>query len=237
MHELFGAYARRYDLHTPPGHYKHDHGFVLGEALAQSPRCRLLDVGCGTGVFMEAAIDAGVDAHGIDASPQMIDVARGRVDAARLRVQRMQDLADEQAYDLICALSWTIHYCETAAEVADVVARCRRALVPGGKLVLQVANDEMMRGAVNVDVEPGPSGEAEDTFFIHRFEALGDAEHGFVADYVYASRACGELLVDRHQLRFGNAALIADVLRGAGFMDVRGEGAGSISPFVIARVE
>ena len=60
-----------------------------------------------------------------------------------------------EAIDVVCALSWTIHYAETAAEMEDVIGRCRRALRSGGMLILQVANDEAMSGAVNVDVEPG----------------------------------------------------------------------------------
>src|SRR5580658_3612202 len=111
MHRLFHEFAHRYDLHTPPGHYHHDHAFVIREALRVAPGdCRLLDVGCGTGVFLESAIAAGIDGHGIDAAAEMIEVARRRVDSDRLRVQRMLEIADENAHDVICALSWTIHY-------------------------------------------------------------------------------------------------------------------------------
>ena len=34
MHRLFDDFAHRYDLHTPPGHYQHDHAFVLEQAAA-----------------------------------------------------------------------------------------------------------------------------------------------------------------------------------------------------------
>src|SRR5437764_4988436 len=120
MYRLFHEFAPRYDLPTPPGHYKHDHAFVISEALRVAPsNCRLLDVGCGTGVFLEAALAAGIDAHGLDAAPEMIEVAVARVGGDRARVQRMQEIDEVGAYDVVCSLSWTIHYAESLAELED----------------------------------------------------------------------------------------------------------------------
>lgn len=235
MYRLFHDFAHRYDLHTPPGHYKHDHAFVISEALRVAPEnCRLLDVGCGTGVFLQAALAAGIDAHGLDVAPEMIEVAAGRVGAERVRVERMQDIDEVAAYDVICSLSWTIHYAESLAQLEDIIARCRRALRPGGLLILQVANDEAMTGAVNVDVEPGPAGEPDDTFFIHRFTPLRDVEHRVNAEYVYASRANGELLVERHELRCASPVVVADILRSAGFTEVAVVNSSAIAPFITA---
>lgn len=234
MYQLFHEFAHRYDLHTPPGHYQQDYAFAIGEALRAAPRsCRLLDIGCGTGVFLEAAITAGIDGHGLDAAPEMIEVARRRLGNGRLRLQRMQDIDDENAFDVICSLSWAVHYCETAADLDNVVRRCRRALRTGGLILLQVANDECMTGAVNVDHELGPSGEPDDTLFIHRFRPFHDAENRVMADYVYASRGHRELLFESHQLRFANPGVIADALRGSGFQEVVVVNSSSISAFVM----
>jgi SAM-dependent methyltransferase len=232
MYRLFHEFAHRYDLHTPPGHYKHDHAFVINEALrVGGANCRLLDVGCGTGVFLEEAVAAGIDAHGIDAAPEMVEVARRRIDNVRVRVQRMQQISDENAYDVICALSWTIHYCETKGEFESVNARCRRALRVGGILILQVANDQEMTGAVKVDHELGPSGETDDTFLIHRFRALRDAEHRVIADYVFASRTHREVFFEEHELRFANPSL-----RDAGFREINVINLTTVSPFVIGQI-
>lgn len=233
MYRLFREFAHRYDLHTPPGHYKHDHAFVIAEALRVAPQnCRLLDVGCGTGVFLEAALAAGIDAHGLDAAPEMIDVAAQRVGADRVRVHRMQEIDEVEAYDVVCSLSWTIHYAESLAELEGVITRCRRALRPGGLLILQVANDEAMTGAVNVDVEPGPAGEPNDTYFIHRFRSLRDVEHRVIADYVYACRANRDLLTEQHELRFADPQTIVTACVRAGFRGVAVVNSGAISPFV-----
>lgn len=237
MYRLFHEFAHRYDVHTPPGHYQHDHAFVIREALRIAPEnCRLLDVGCGTGVFLEAAISAGIDGYGLDAAPEMIDVARRRLGDHRVRIQRMQEISEEHLYDVICALSWTIHYSETAVELTSIVERCHRALRARGLLILQVANDEQMMGAVKVDREPTCLGGPDDIFFIHRFRPLHDAEHRVVADYVYASCAYHELLVEQHELRFANALLVADAARSAGFGTVNIINPTSISPFVVGEI-
>ncbi len=233
MYQLFNQFAHRYDMHTPPGHYQHDHAFAIAEALRVAPNhCRLLDVGCGTGVFLEAACAAGIDGYGLDASDRMIDRATRRLPTERLWVQRMQEIADRDAYDVVCALSWTIHYCESEAELRDVLSRCRGALRPGGLLVLQVADDRQMTGAVNIDREAGPSGEPNDTLLIHRFRPQHDEGHTVIADYIYASCAAGELLTEQHQLISASPSMIIPALQHAGLRDVRVANEGSLSPFV-----
>jgi 2-polyprenyl-3-methyl-5-hydroxy-6-metoxy-1,4-benzoquinol methylase len=236
MYRLFHEFAHRYDLHTPPGHYKHDHAYVIREAQRLAPpHCRLLDVGCGTGVFLEAALEAGIDGYGIDAAPAMIDVARRRLGDDRVRVQRMQDISADKEYDVVCALSWTIHYCDTEAQLVDVLSRLRAALRIGGHLILQVANDERMYGAVGIDREAGPAGEPDDTIFIHRFQPSIDAEHCAAADYVYASRCYHELFAERHVLHFAHPSLIAAAVHAAGFSEVSVVDSDSVSPFVVSR--
>lgn len=236
MYRLFHEFAHRYDLHTPPGHYKHDHAFVIEKALETAPsNCRLLDVGCGTGAFLQAAIAAGIDGYGIDAAAEMIDVARQRLGDDRVRVQRMQDISETNAYDVVCALSWTIHYCESEAELHDVLKRCHRALKQGGVLLLQVANDENMTGEVNIDRERGPGNEPDDIYFIHRFSPMRDSAHRVIADYIYASHAHHELFSDRHILGFSNPSLISAALVQSGFAETNIVNSKSISPFVICK--
>src|SRR5689334_13484648 len=91
-YDLFGRAANRYDWHTPLHHYQHDHAFVLSRLPALP--CRVLDVGCGTGVFLEKALAAGFDAIGLDASPEMVALAAQRVEPNRVRVGQMQELSE-----------------------------------------------------------------------------------------------------------------------------------------------
>ena len=59
---------------------------------------RLLDIGCGTGALLEAAVAAGTDAVGVDISPSMVEAAARRVPGASVVV------ADAQTTDLLAAV-------------------------------------------------------------------------------------------------------------------------------------
>lgn len=235
MYDLFERFAPRYDLHTPPGHYKHDHALVL-DTIRQSAvgGNRLFDVGCGTGVFIEAALAAGLDAYGADAAAGMVEAATRRLGPDRVKLERMQDLDSVSRYDAVCSLSWTIHYCEDAGDLQAIVRRCARALKPAGILLLQIANAAAVRGAVRVDREPGPAGEPGDTLFIHRFTRVDGSPDAISAEYIYASQALDELMVERHLLRCCDPEIVVEAMRMAGLSNIEVVNETSIAPFVIA---
>jgi SAM-dependent methyltransferase len=241
-YRLFGAFAARYDWHTPPGHYRHDHAFVLAEAaaLATGRPARLLDIGCGTGVLLEKALAAGLDAFGIDLSPEMVALAARRAGSERVATEPMEGLSAKAAFDCIAALSWVIHYAVDEAALLDVLKRCHRALAPGGSLLLQVAHAANFDGRVREDREPGPGGEPGDVVFLYQFET---ASAGYAtARYVFASKSLGELLFEEHRLAAADAATIAGLAAAAGFGEIhvfnswrREPLTASPSPWVTAR--
>src|SRR5919197_2566139 len=56
------------------------------------PGTRVLDVGCGPGLFLRLAADRGATVTGIDAAPQSIELARERLPQADLTVGDMDPL-------------------------------------------------------------------------------------------------------------------------------------------------
>jgi cyclopropane fatty-acyl-phospholipid synthase-like methyltransferase len=56
------------------------------------PGHRVLDVGCGAGVFLRLVTDRGAHAYGLDASEALVEAARSRVPEADLRVGEMEAL-------------------------------------------------------------------------------------------------------------------------------------------------
>jgi len=107
-------------------------------ALADRPVGRLLDVGTGTGRMIELL---GPDAHvavGIDRSPEMLRLARTKLDAADLAHAevRQADMAalplPDAAADTI-VLHQVLHFAQAPAEVLN---ECARVLAPGGRLLV-----------------------------------------------------------------------------------------------------
>ncbi len=242
MCQLFDKYAHRYDLHTSPSHYQHDHRLVIDLALERGLPCRMLDVGCGTGVLVKKARDVGIDAIGIDAAPRMVAVARQRLPENAVRVERMQDLAEHERYDLIVCLSWSLHYCADDHELGDILRRMRAALVLGGVVLLQVAHGENVVSEWVEDRETGPTGIPEDVVFRFRFRPGGDRPRRMQADYAYFCGSENEAFSETHTLAVTSASEISEAVARAGFDGVeiwdswhRDPFATSASPFICGR--
>ena len=70
--------------------------------VSVEPGSRVLDVGCGVGVFLRLVAERGGEAHGIDASEDLIAFAGARLPGADLRVGDMENLPwDDDTFDLV----------------------------------------------------------------------------------------------------------------------------------------
>lgn len=95
----------------------------------------VVDVGCGTGYATGYLHDLGVDAFGIDLSPEMIAIARRDHPDARFEVGTMTelDLADDSVAGVLAFWS-VIHVPDHA--VPGVFGEFRRVLQPSGPLLV-----------------------------------------------------------------------------------------------------
>ncbi len=96
---------------------------------------RVLEVGCGSGVFLRAAADRGAHVTGLDASQTLVDRARVRVPEADLRVGDMQSLpfADD-AFDVVAGFNSFFF----ADDMVAALGEARRVAVPAGSVLIQV---------------------------------------------------------------------------------------------------
>lgn len=237
---LFSRAANRYDWHTPPLHYQHDHAFVLSRLPA--PPCRILDVGCGTGAFLEKALAAGFDVDGLDASPEMVSITSRRVGADRVRIAQMQELTELASYDAIVSLNWSFNYVNSLSDAQDLLRRFFQALRPGGRLILQIAHAPNATGVINEDREPGPEGQPDDVLFLYRFNKVPECPDQLCAQYIYGCKSRKELVFEEHRLAAADASQVADNAVAVGFEDIelldswRGESlCRSVTAFLLAK--
>ncbi|MEU4401028.1 class I SAM-dependent methyltransferase [Micromonospora orduensis] len=106
----------------------------IGRHLAGRPGA-VLDLGCGPGHLTDHLRSLGVDATGLDMVPEFIDHARATHPGGRYRLGTIDtlDVADGSLSGLLAWYS-LIHL--PPADLDGVLARLRRAVAPGGTLVV-----------------------------------------------------------------------------------------------------
>lgn len=111
---------------------------LLGELLAQEgpPPARVLDLGCGTGLLAVGLAALGHRVVGLDASPEMIALARGRATAGtEFAVQDMAEAAWAHPFELVTCTFDAFNYLLTEARVERFLLAVVHLLVPRGLLV------------------------------------------------------------------------------------------------------
>ena len=119
----------------------------------------VLDVGCGTGVFLRAAAERGAEVSGVDASSELLEIARDRVPDADIRRAEMEDLpfADDR-FDVVAGFNSFFF----AADMAGALREAKRVSRPGGQVVVQVWGNpdhcdvEAMKAIVRPFLPEGP---------------------------------------------------------------------------------
>jgi SAM-dependent methyltransferase len=96
---------------------------------------RVLDVGCGTGVFLRAVADRGARPHGLDASRALLRVARARVPEAELRLGDAERLPfEDDAFDVVTGFNSFFF----ADDMVAALREAGRVAKPGAPVLVQV---------------------------------------------------------------------------------------------------
>jgi SAM-dependent methyltransferase len=99
------------------------------------PGRRVLDIGCGAGVFLRLAAERGALPSGIDASESLLELARSRVPDADLCVGDMQFLPyGDDRFDLVTGFTSFFF----AADMGAALREAGRVAAPGAPVVIQV---------------------------------------------------------------------------------------------------
>lgn len=203
MRRLFATIAPRYDLITRVLSFGLDRRWKtrLIDLAGVDAGTRQLDLACGTGDIAFAGARRGASAVGLDITPAMIDLARAKAGASRVS-WLVGDMAALPVASLTFDLVTTGYGLRNTSDLTGALADIHRVLRPGGRLCA-LDFDRPERAAVRA-VYLG---------FLTIFgSSLGVVLHGDPDTYRYIPASIR---------RYPGARGVADLMRAAGFADVR----------------
>ena len=102
---------------------------------AGSAGMRVLDVGCGAGLFCALAAKRGAIVSGLDAAEALLDVARKRTPSGDFRQGEMEELPfADGTFDVVTGFN-SLHY---AADPVNALRQARRVSKPSAKVAMAV---------------------------------------------------------------------------------------------------
>lgn len=143
VRDVFEAYYRdmaesRFTNAFTYGRAKVD--LILDEMFRSLPSgARVLDVGCGTGVYLNRAVACGLVATGVEPAPAMLDSARRNAPGCEVSqgVATALPFPDE-SFDLVFEIE-VLRYLHRE-DVRTALSEARRVLRPGGRIFVTLVN-------------------------------------------------------------------------------------------------
>lgn len=170
----------------------------------------VLDCGCGTGSLLSELARRGYDCTGVDASEDMLSVAREKLgDDAHLVCQRLEDIDLYGAYDIVfCSLD-TVNHILHKRDLQQFFRRIYNFIEPGGSFVFDFKTRrafETSRGvtvsehAGDVLIVEGSFGKEYASYQFTVFEKTADNLYKRTEDYIeerfYESAELKKMLID-----------------------------------------
>lgn len=157
-HPIFDEFAEDFLRHATESAYNawYDRPAVL-DLIDEVSGQRVLDAGCGPGLYAEELVARGAEVVAFDHSPKMVDLARKRLgDRAMVRVHDLVDPLDwleEDSFDA-ALLALVIHHPDNRV---TALRKLYRVLRPGARLVVSTHHptaDWLRTGGSYFTIEP-----------------------------------------------------------------------------------
>jgi malonyl-CoA O-methyltransferase len=134
VRQVYGEIAPAYEI-LFPGLHRYEDRVDRFLAAAVAPGCRVLDVGCGTGLLTRG-LEESVQVVGLDLSSEMLELARrGRPSGTWLAHSYHQPVPSELGrFDVALAIG-CLDFCE---DLRQVMQHLSAALKPGGRMLFTV---------------------------------------------------------------------------------------------------
>lgn len=224
----FTALAAVYDAIMADVEYGHWADFVLSYArdggleAAVSGGLSALDLACGTGGFTRELVRAGLRVHGVDGSPEMLEVARERLPATvPLSVGDLRTFALGQQFDLVTCVFDSLNNLLTPEDLGAALARAHAHLRPGGLLACDLNTrlgvQELWEGNAIEGLAQTPDGREVHYHWSHHYDQ--QAEVGVVQAFCRLEDGAGgwEEFTEEHRERGYDPADLGPLLAAAGF--------------------
>jgi SAM-dependent methyltransferase len=138
QHDAASRRAEKIDRHVE---------FIRRVALPPQP-ARILDLGCGPGLYCHRLAVVGHDCLGIDFGPASIDYARSEAArqnlTCRFELDDIRNAAFGADNDLVILLFGELNLFPRDQAV-ELLRRCSESLAPGGRIILEVHSAELIR--------------------------------------------------------------------------------------------
>src|SRR5918998_5089648 len=109
---------------------------TLIQAHKQTAGNTLLDVACGTGVYLER-LRASYAVEGLDLDPGMLAGARQKLPGVPLHQADLVDFDLDRRFDAVLCLGSSIGYVKTVDRLRQAVATLARHTLPGGVVIVE----------------------------------------------------------------------------------------------------
>lgn len=135
---LFSAF---YDEIFPPSEERLK--FIRECVTGENQNKSALDIGCGSGAFLNQLTQLGFRGFGIDLSREMIEHAQmmyPHIAFTRLDMLRIKEQYEEKSFDFITCIGNALVFLPNTKEITSFLSSVRSLLKPDGKLVIQIIN-------------------------------------------------------------------------------------------------
>jgi len=174
----------------------------------------LLDVACGTGAHL-VELRRWYSVQGVDLSPAMLAVARGRLPGVPLAEADMRTLDLGQSFDAVTCLFSSIGYITDPSEMRSAIAHIAAHVAPGGVLILDgwVRPDHWREG-----IRPEPDIAQDDEVLVVRLSVSRRAGNITELDMHHLVQTSGgiEYFVESHRLALTKTEDYVAAVEGAG---------------------
>jgi ubiquinone/menaquinone biosynthesis C-methylase UbiE len=174
-----------------------DHDQVFYEAIIGKQPMRVLDLGCGTGLFARRLARRGHRVTGLDPAAGMVEWARAQDGAERIdwHVGTVGDLPQAAGFDVVVMTGHAFQCLATEDAVRSTMAAVRVRLAPGGRFMFESRN---------------PEARAWETWTPDDVDVVQDATGGQVRVFTEVLAVADRRVTFRNHFAFPDAELLSD---------------------------